>query len=128
MVRGDGEKATQEGGIIDRAPDTDALSDGCAKPEVETEVVALTLEPPSKTVFVTSTKHNGNFGGLSGADGFCQGLANAAGLGGAYMAWLGDPPLRVQSRPGGGASLPRLLLVKPDCTFDELLDGLCGHG
>ena len=40
MVRGDGEKATQEGGIIDRAPDTDALSDGCAKPEVETEVVA----------------------------------------------------------------------------------------
>ena len=30
----------------------------------------------------------------------------------------------VQPKPGGGQSLPRLLLVKPDRTGDELLDGL----
>ena len=27
-----------------------------------------------------------------------------------------------------GASLPRLMLVKPDGACHELLDGLCGHG
>ena len=40
--------------------------------------------------FVTSTTHNGNFGGLTGADAFCQGRADAAGLPGTYLAWLGD--------------------------------------
>ncbi len=39
-----------------------------------------------------------------------------------------DPPLHVQSRPGGGSNIPRLLLVKPDRTCHELLDGFCGHG
>lgn len=41
-------------------------------------------------VFVTSTTKNGNLGGLFGADDICQGLANAAGLPGVYMAWLSD--------------------------------------
>ncbi len=35
-----------------------------------------------------------------------------------------DPPPNVQPKPGGSASLPRLLLVKPDRTGDEILDGL----
>jgi hypothetical protein len=39
-------------------------------------------------VFVTSTASNGNLGGLGGADGTCQDLADAAELPGAYMAWL----------------------------------------
>ncbi len=80
---------TQFKGINDRAPNTES-GDGCSKPEVETEVLALTLEPPFKTVFVTSTSHNGNLGGLAGADGFCQTRAEAAGLGGTYKAWLAD--------------------------------------
>src|SRR5262245_26846429 len=41
-------------------------------------------------VFVTSTKFNGNFNGLTGADAQCQARADAAGLGGAWMAWLGN--------------------------------------
>jgi len=36
------------------------------------------------------------------------------------------PTPHVQPKPGGGQSLPRLLLVKPDRTCNELLDGLCG--
>jgi hypothetical protein len=40
--------------------------------------------------FLGSADHNGNFGGLSGADALCQGLATAAGLPGSYMAWLSD--------------------------------------
>ncbi len=42
----------------------------------------------SKTVFVSSLVHNGNFGGLAAADAWCQQLANNAGLGGTYVAWL----------------------------------------
>ncbi len=32
----------------------------------------------------------------------------------------------IHTKPGGGKCLPRLLLVKPDGTFDESLDGLFG--
>jgi len=41
-----------------------------------------------KLVFVTSVGHNGNFGGIAGADSFCQQRATAAGLPGTYKAWL----------------------------------------
>lgn len=40
--------------------------------------------------FTTSGTHDGNLGGLAGADGFCQGFANTAGLPGIYRAWLSD--------------------------------------
>ncbi len=39
-----------------------------------------------------------------------------------------DPTPHVRPKPEGAAKLPRLLLVKPDRTGDEFLDGLCGHG
>lgn len=55
-------------------------------------------------VFVSSTTHNGNFGGLGGADAFCQARANAAGLPGSYKAWLSDatgsPSTRFVRAPG----------------------------
>ncbi len=35
-----------------------------------------------------------------------------------------DPTPHVQPEPGGGESLPRLLLVKPDGTCHEPFDGL----
>jgi hypothetical protein len=41
-------------------------------------------------VFVTSATHNGNLGGLLGADAICQTAANIAGLSGTYRAWLSD--------------------------------------
>lgn len=42
----------------------------------------------SKIVFVTSTMHTGNLGGLAGADAICNARAQAANLPGTYMAWL----------------------------------------
>lgn len=36
-------------------------------------------------------------------------------------------PLEILSKPGGGKRLPRLLLIKPDRTCNEPLNGLCGH-
>lgn len=41
-------------------------------------------------VFLTSSTHDGNLGGLSGADAICQGLAASANLPGTYRAWLSD--------------------------------------
>jgi hypothetical protein len=41
-------------------------------------------------VFATSTQHNGNLGGLTGADAICAARAADAGLPGFYMAWLSD--------------------------------------
>jgi Protein of unknown function (DUF1554) len=95
---------TQLKGIVDRAPNTDA-SDGCADPEVPAEVLALLLEPEtcavpggSCTVFVTSQGFNGNLGGLAGADTKCQALADTAGLGGTYKAWLSDSTTDARNR------------------------------
>ena len=39
-----------------------------------------------------------------------------------------DPAPHVQPKPDGGIGLPRLVLIKPDGTGGELLDGLCGQG
>ena len=44
----------------------------------------------AKLVFVSSSSHTGNLGGLSGADSICQGLASSADLPGTYKAWLSD--------------------------------------
>jgi hypothetical protein len=41
-------------------------------------------------VFITSTVHAGNLGGLAGGDAICQSRANAANLGGQWKAWLSD--------------------------------------
>jgi hypothetical protein len=41
-------------------------------------------------VFVTSTRHNGNLGGIAGADAICAERAANAGLEGTFLAWLSD--------------------------------------
>jgi cysteine-rich repeat protein len=43
---------------------------------------------PPRWVFITSTFSQGNLGGVTGADAYCQGLAMAAKLPGTYKAWL----------------------------------------
>jgi len=43
-----------------------------------------------KKVFVTSQTWRGTLGGVSGANDKCQARANAAGLDGAYYAWISD--------------------------------------
>ena len=50
----------------------------------------LLLKKKNNIVFLTSTTHDGNLGGLSGADSICQDLATIAGLPGTYLAWLSD--------------------------------------
>jgi hypothetical protein len=58
----------------------------------------------ANTVFLSSTMHDGNLGGLAGADAICQGDANAAGLAGSYIAllWINqiDPTTRLGTARG----------------------------
>lgn len=53
-----------------------------------------------KTIFITSTFHNGNLGGLEGADQLCQGLANASSVvpKGEYLALLSTDDTNAASR------------------------------
>ena len=95
---------TQHKGILDQVPNRGS-GDGCAKPSVPGEILPLTLIDnslvelsalvPAKFAFVTSTIHNGNLGGLAGADAICQDLADAAGKGAPslsiWKAWLALP-------------------------------------
>lgn len=69
---------------------------------VTIQLVAPTPSPVPSTsyqrIFVTSTRYNGNLGGLSGADVKCQDRANAANLGGTWKAWLSDSTTSASSR------------------------------
>ena len=38
------------------------------------------------------------------------------------------PALYVLPKPGGTTRLPRPLLIKPDCTLNEIIQGLFGDG
>ncbi|MDB4954192.1 MAG: Flagellar hook-length control protein FliK [Myxococcales bacterium] len=79
---------------------------------------------PFNIVFVTSTTHAGDLGGLAGADAICQGLAAAAGLGGTYVAWLSTSTVSANSRLGSARGWTR-----PDGrpVFDQQQDIAQGH-
>ena len=62
---------------------------------------------PRNIVFATSTLQDGNLGGLAGADAICNTRASAAGLPGAYVAWLSSTTVDARdrlARPGAGCA------------------------
>ena len=75
-----------------------------AVPEVcnglDDDCSGITDDPPACTrrVFLTSQAFTGDLGGLIGADQKCQMLADAAGLGGVFKAWLSDPNVSAAER------------------------------
>jgi len=60
------------------------------------------LTEGAKRVFVTSNRYSGNLGGLSGADTTCTNLANTAGLGGTWKAWLSTAEVNAKDRIAPG--------------------------
>lgn len=70
------------------------------------DFVEVTAAPPSDDVvqvFVTSTAHQGDLGGLAGADAICQERAEAAGLPGTdWTAWLSDGTTNAVGRISDG--------------------------
>ncbi|MCA9709841.1 MAG: DUF1554 domain-containing protein [Myxococcales bacterium] len=57
---------------------------------LEARVLQLERLHYFRRAFVTSTKYDATFGGVLAADAICQGHADAAGLGGTWMAWMSD--------------------------------------
>jgi hypothetical protein len=73
-----------------------------------------------KRVFVTSSVHDGNLGGVPGADAMCQAHADAAALGGTYLAWISVPGNSPDSRFAKSAG--RYVLVNGTVIADDWLD------
>lgn len=57
---------------------------------LEARVLELERLHYSTRVFVTSTRYDATFGGVSGADALCQSHADGAGLGGTWLSWVSD--------------------------------------
>ncbi|HRA47799.1 MAG TPA: hypothetical protein PK819_07005, partial [Thermomicrobiales bacterium] len=76
------------------------------------------------TVFVTSTTHDGNLGGIAGGDNICQIRASAAGLPGSFRAWLSATGTDASSRFDASAG-PYYLVNGTTIATDisDLIDG-----
>lgn len=79
---------------------------------------------PQKIIFATSSKQNGDLGGLAGADAVCGQRAENAGLTGEFKAWVSSPAQSAAERLAH-ADLPYVL---PDGTqvaddWNDLVDG-----
>jgi hypothetical protein len=92
----------------------------------------LTAGPPcggdgSCTVFQSSSYHNGNMGGIGGADAICQSLANSAGLTGTFKAWLSNSTSSPATR-FTHATVPYVLVTGTQiaANWADLVDGTIG--
>jgi hypothetical protein len=74
----------------------------------DTEVNAI-FSPPANIMFVTSTWHTPNLGGLAGADEICAARAAAGSLAGRYVAWLSTSTVNAKDRVGSASGW-----VRPD--------------
>jgi hypothetical protein len=72
-----------------------------------TVTATFTLLP--NIMFVTSTTQNGTLGGLAGADGICQGLADGKGVKGTFVAYLSTATINAPARVGSATGW-----VRPD--------------
>jgi hypothetical protein len=119
----------------DTAGTTDP-ADAAPSPPDATDAGATDANPPSdappagmaRRVFVTSSRHTGNIGGLPGAHAICQALADAAGLGGTYKAWLSSG-LTGPASTMIHSTVPYLLVngQKVADNWNDLTDGSLRH-
>ena len=74
---------------VDGAPDAPPTSEA-GPPDAATSTV--------KRVFASSVTYTADMGGLAGADARCNELAQAAGLGGTFVAWLSTTLVAARDR------------------------------
>lgn len=78
----------------------------------------------SKRAFVTSTTYTGNLGGISGADALCQARADAASLGGSWIAWLSTSAINAISR---SVYAGQIVSINGDLISNNGWNGLTGN-
>lgn len=84
------------------------------------------LASGGQIVFVTSSEHSGNLGGIAGAYDICNDLAVSARLPGVYKAWLAD--MSSSSEPASRFIKSLIGYIRPDGVivaddWDDLADG-----
>ena len=85
-------------------------SSPCTVTMTQARSVFATFNAPvaPNVMFVTSTTHTGNLGGLAGADAICQARAQAGGLAGTYRAWLSTSTVNANTRFGAASGWVRV--------------------
>jgi hypothetical protein len=78
-------------------------------------------------VFLSGPIYTGNLGGLSGADQKCNQLAQGAGLGGTWMAWMSDASANAADRLVGDGPWLRLDGALIASSKADLIDGTIGN-
>ena len=79
-------------------------------------------------VFVSSQSHSGNFGGLAGANTFCQGLATAGGLPGHYVAFLGTQAGTTITQPFANLGSARGWIRPDGLPFTDTVANFANNG
>ncbi|MBK6698138.1 MAG: hypothetical protein IPG50_39025 [Myxococcales bacterium] len=74
-----------------------------------------------KRVFVTSATYTGLLGGTAGADAKCQGLADAAHIGGRFKAWVTSPATRFLHSRGPYVRVDDVVVAN---SWADLADGV----
>jgi hypothetical protein len=100
----------------------------CGEPCFGTCAGGECLVDAHRIVFVSSLLHDGNFGGLAGADTFCTEVAKEAGIDGDFVAWLSTAQVGPASRMThfmGPYRLPSGELIAND--WNDLTDGVLAH-
>jgi hypothetical protein len=77
----------------------------------------------AQLVFVSSDVHTGKLGGLAGGDAICNGLAQAAGLPGMWVAWLSNAGINAGDRISGNGPFVRIDRVQIAADRSALLSG-----
>lgn len=67
-----------------------------------------------RLIFVTSNSYDGNLGGLAGADGKCNEMAQAAGYKGTFKAWLSSAWGEAAVSRMAGSPMAELPIIRPD--------------
>lgn len=83
---------------------TDPVTDSATDPTD----TGTPVDTTPNLAFVTSAPHDAAFGGLAGADAFCQASADAAGLDGTYRAWLSTASEGAATRFAGASGWVRV--------------------
>lgn len=76
----------------------------------------------ARRVFVTSSKHAGDFGGVGGGDAICQARADEAALGGTFKAYLVQPGAGLERLDHPAVPFVRLDGVKIADDWNDLAD------
>lgn len=112
------------GEVKNTTPDAASHPDGATIDQTGIDA-PLDADLHARIVFMTSSRHTGNLGGLAGADAICQARAQAATIPGTFKAWLADANLAPATRMTHGLGPYQLVTGTAIAqSWTDLVDGM----